>query len=338
MIKRKEFVESLKTVLPAVSKGGVIPQGNCFAFVPGAVIAFNGDIAIKQPMDYIDFTSAVSASEMIQVLNRLPSDEVDCKLSDEGLCIKTEKTITSFKADMEIKLPVGDILDSSLEWLPVCDSFVTSLHLCMGMCSKDSAREILRYIHVEEDNMRASDGARAIKHKLNAKYAEMFINTVSAKNICTFVPTQYALSTGWLYFRKESGAVLACRTIIDEQYPCNALDGFFDSEGSKIIDLKHEMIEMLSTTAIMSEKNNAGFRFVNIKTNKGTMVISSVGSGGSHKERIKIESQESIDTDLSVDCFKDMILLGTEMHVVDKRTCVVEAPGLYYATCQAQKK
>ncbi|KKK61366.1 hypothetical protein LCGC14_3015070, partial [marine sediment metagenome] len=91
-VERQKMLERLKLVSLGISTKGVIAQSDCFIFSGDRVFAFNDEIMVRAKIPG-DFDGAVSASELISLLEKFPDDEIEMIQDKERgqLCLKGVK-------------------------------------------------------------------------------------------------------------------------------------------------------------------------------------------------------------------------------------------------------
>lgn len=90
-MNRKELLERLEAVAPALAGNDLVPIYQCFVFDGKNLLAYNDAMAIMTPLDEIG-EFAVNGKTLLGLLQNTGSEEVDLTLKDENLLIKAGKS------------------------------------------------------------------------------------------------------------------------------------------------------------------------------------------------------------------------------------------------------
>jgi hypothetical protein len=314
MINRQEFVDMLKICMHGIDKAGESPQSDHFVFADGQCITYNHYIAIFHPASYIDFNVAVKAQEMFKLLNRIKAPEMDVSSTTSNkLALTTKHTRTDVAADYDITMPYK-LFNIEREFKPICSEFLHALHSSMPVASEDKAQLALCNIYIQGNKMYACDGFKFIEHTLKDEYMSFGILPKLAKIVTDFKPNAYDTDGYFVYFKNtDNGAILCVRVEQVLHYPTDSFDKVFAFDGA-IVPLKHQMYEMVINSEIFADMEE-GIRTITIQTKEGTMIISGKGFNGTHKERIKIDSDVEISFTIDSTFFKSAVKLWNEIIV-----------------------
>lgn len=145
---RKELVEKLKLVAPALSDKELIPVLTHFWFSGDTVMAFNDQIAIEVPCP-TDFEGAVPGNVLLDMLNSSQSTEAKFTLTEDTLLVELGKANSKGKfatrTKLELKvLPVEDFIHTmpkvgKEDGIEGSDLFSPAIDSCMQSISNDTS-------------------------------------------------------------------------------------------------------------------------------------------------------------------------------------------------------
>src|SRR2546430_2342316 len=120
-LQREKFLHVLESVVPGLSRSIGLQQSNCFAFSKGKVMTFNEEVACWATSGLDEsFSGAVMAKKLLEVLPKLPDDELQLTTEDDDkgrplFVLKGKGRKSRFGMESQLTLPIG-IVDQPQEW------------------------------------------------------------------------------------------------------------------------------------------------------------------------------------------------------------------------------
>lgn len=187
-LNRKSLVEDLKVVYQVVGKDTIIPVFSCFRFCNDKVVASDGFVSVEKKLEMnLEFDILVKADPVVDLLERLPQDEIELEVYKEKLRVVSENILGDFnlvEADSNLiavkkeGFPLSGKIDTTL---------VLAMHKCIPVVSRDSSSAALRGVSVRGKYVYATDKLRIIRIPLENDcglsgkvFRVEFINLLSA--------------------------------------------------------------------------------------------------------------------------------------------------------------
>lgn len=291
-INRESFIQCLESVRAGISTQAIFEQGDCFVFSKGRVTTFNDEVFCSAPSPISkSFTGAVPAKEFMEVLAKLPDEELDFIPQEDSLllCGKGKRRKVGLRLESEIVLPI-DGIEKPKKWLPLHGDFCEAVGL-VGLCAgqgKD-ARVESTCVHIHPKFLEAADRAQCCRWMLKTGVAEpTLVRQESIKHIVSLGMTELAETDKWIHFRNANGLTLSCRRYL-ESYP--DFTNMLDAEGESIA-LPKQLAEAAERAAIFSRDNpGAGGNYVSVDLSPGKLRVKGQGLMGWYSETSKIAYQ-----------------------------------------------
>ena len=123
VVNRETLLAALEGVNPGVSAREQIEQSSCYVFQDGQVISFNDEVSCRCPSGLDPkIKGAIHASEIHELLRKLPDDELGIEVKGDKLHITGRGKRTWVPLEKEIHLPV-DTVEIPSEWKKLHDDF-----------------------------------------------------------------------------------------------------------------------------------------------------------------------------------------------------------------------
>lgn len=293
-MKKEALLTALEIVKPGLASKEAIEQTTAFAFVKKRVVTYNDEISISHPLEGIDFTGAVQAEELYQLLKKIKpkkgekeSDlEIDVKITDHEILISAGRIKAGITLQSEVKLPLEEISKPG-KWLPLPEGFLKSAQFVMGACSKSQSKPALMCVHVHEDGYaEGSDNYRIMRHQIKEPMPvkTFLIPASSVRALLTITPTQIAESSGWVHFKTEENTIISCR-IFEDTYP--DATKFLNVQGTEI-SFPKTISAILDRASIFSKNENNEEGEVHIQLDKNRIKIRSKSIAGWFEEEANV--------------------------------------------------
>ena len=86
-INKSDLVSALEKVKSGLSSKEAILQSTSFAFLGGNVVTYNDEISLSHPVEGLEITGAVQATELYQLLKKLKQEEISLEVSENEILI-----------------------------------------------------------------------------------------------------------------------------------------------------------------------------------------------------------------------------------------------------------
>ncbi len=230
-VNREQFLSRLQSVSSGLSDREFLEQSSTFVFQNGKVRTFNDETMCVAPSKLgKEFTGAVHAHPLLEILSKLTEEEVDLIPGDGELVVKGTRRKAGIRMEHEIFLPYSEV-ETPEEWLPLPEGFDDGLAMVLGCCAgKDDSNFSLTCVHLTPKFVEACDNTQITRYRMKLKLKGDFLVKHSAvKEVATLGMTEYAETDGWLHFRNPLKLVVSCRRYL-EQFP--ELTEFFNVKGT----------------------------------------------------------------------------------------------------------
>lgn len=283
-VNRMELLQSLQMVQPGISVRDIVEQSSCFVFKDGEVFTYNDEIACRMVSPLEDFTGAVQALPLINVLSKLPEDEVTVLYENGELLVRGKKRRAGIRMETEITLPIDSAEKPGEEWTPLHDDFLEAIRMVQDCAGKDESKFALTCVHVHPKWVEACDNFQLTRYRMKTGISEpCLIRKDSLKHIVVLDMQEFNETKNWIHFRAPGGMVLSCRRYIEE-YP--NLKPIFDFTGMPT-QLPKGLKEAVEKAEIFSSEN-ADNNQVRIDIKTGKLQIKGIGNSGWYAEQKKI--------------------------------------------------
>ena len=105
-VNREEFLNKLDAVRGGLAVRETVEQSSCFVFTGDRIATFNDEVAAS--VDFkTDFSGAVAAKPLTDILRKLPEETVDLSEAADGLVVSGKGRRATVRREAEILLPVA---------------------------------------------------------------------------------------------------------------------------------------------------------------------------------------------------------------------------------------
>src|ERR1700722_12769722 len=147
LVNRENFLSCLEAVQPGLSAKEIVEQSSCFAFQGGEVFSFNDEIACRCPSPLNDsFQGAVQADKLLNILRKLPEEEITISMTDTHLIIKGKGRGFDARREQEITLPVGAV-EKPETWKELHKDFCEASSIVQQCTGSDQSRFLSICVH-----------------------------------------------------------------------------------------------------------------------------------------------------------------------------------------------
>jgi DNA polymerase III sliding clamp (beta) subunit (PCNA family) len=231
-MKKQTLIDALEIVKPGLASKEMIEQSTSFAFIGDRVVTYNDEISISHPVEGLELTGAVQATELYLILKKIKQDEFELEIKDNEIHLTAGRTKVGLTLQAEIKLPIKEIGEIE-KWKRLPEGFLDAMKMAMLNCGVNNSEPKLTCVHVNKHGyIEGSDGYRVMRTSLDEKFPfdTFLIPSNSVNNLLKISPTKIAIGMGWVHFKSASGTVLSCRTF-EDNYP--STDALLDVKGKE---------------------------------------------------------------------------------------------------------
>lgn len=301
---------------------------NCFIFTDGKVQALNDEIAAHGPTPF-DSTirGAVRANKLLEILRKLPEDELDVGIEQGQLSIVGKRRKTGITMEAEIHHPLVGSVEEPTSWIPLHKDFSEAVGV-VGLCAASDQSVFARVcVHLTPKWVEAHDGVQACRWKLptgftgekkeSGEWSGTLVRQASIKHIVALNMTEFSETAHWLHFRNSDKVVLSCRRYV-EDYPEDSNGEFKSDEGLAVV-LPKGLIDAADNASVFSSEN-VDSNVVKVEMTSGTIRLRGDGISGYHRESKKIAYDgEPVSFLISPKLLADIVKRHSEVKIAPNR-------------------
>lgn len=292
-LPRESFLHALESVSPGLSPREIVEQSTCLVFRDGQVYSFNDEISCqgKSGLDG-SFTGAVRADKLLDLLRKLPEDEIDITQAKGELAIAGKGRKAAFTMESEITLPI-DQVDKPGKWRKLPGDFAEAVGMVQNCASTDQSAFALTCVHVHPKHVEAFDGFQTCRWKLDAGVNEPYlVRASSIKHATVLGMAEVSETQSWLHFRNGTGLIVSIRRYVEE-YPQDI--GRFlavkDEAGKDIRGVSVQLPKGLkeeAERATLFSSENADSNYLVVEMKQGKVRVKGVGITGRYEAGKKL--------------------------------------------------
>lgn len=316
-INRKELLDVLKKLKPAISKTEIVEQTTDFIFMKDKIYTFNNEIAIGCVFD-IGLTGSVIANKFLSIIEKLKEDIIDISIKDEKeIIIKSGKTKAGIKynSDIHIQIP-NDIGNKKFKILP--KKFNEAISFCIFSTANDPMKFPLICINVGNDKIVSCDNYRITEYFLDKEIKDDFLLPLNvAIYLQNYDVNKYLVEDEWTHFKNKHGIIFSFRNV-EGDYP--ETSHLFEIEGN-IFTFPKSLIESIEQAEIMGDEEDN----IIISINKDEMVCMGRNDMGWIKIKEKIDYKlEPIEFKINSIFLKQILLKNNENVTIGETSLLFE--------------
>lgn len=174
-ILRKEFVEKLKQVAPALGVNVLVPAFQCFRFDGKQLAATDGVLGIVTILDSdCGLKCSIPGPAFFKLLDGLKSEEVEIFQEGDNVIVQNVKgtvkgTFVTISGSTSLKIPdttQGKIVEKEAEDFVGFTELLEGLNLCRYSASKDSTMGSLCGVRVVDNFVYSTDKHRVARYNM----------------------------------------------------------------------------------------------------------------------------------------------------------------------------
>lgn len=251
--QRKELVDILSAVRPALSKKDIVEQATHFIFTKDRLTTYNDYICISHPLKS-GLECSVDADKLFRVLSNIQEGEVDLSYDGKQMLVKSGKVRSGLAAlkEGEVNKYITDLGKDyeGKKWKSLPEDFSEGIFLCMFSAARDMSTGPLTGVHVEGESIFSSDDLRISNYKMSSKIDdELLIPVKSIIELVKFKINKYIVTKSWVHFKTKDEVTFSSR-ILKDKFP--DATKFFETEGTAVRFPK-EMQSVIKVVSVLAE-------------------------------------------------------------------------------------
>lgn len=340
-INRESFLKTLESVQPGLSAREILEQSTCFIFMDEQVQALNDEVVVRAPLALDGLKGAVRAVKLLEILKKLPEEELDVGVEDGQLVLVGKRRKTGIRMETEIHHPLVGALDEPEHWTPLHKDFAEAVGV-VGLCAATTNQDKFARVclHVTPEWMEAHDGIQACRWYLktdfageqrpSGEWAGTLLRQASIKHIVSLNMTEFAESPHWVHFRNPEGVVLSCRRYV-EDYPEDSQGEFKKTDGETLV-LPKGLVEAADHAAVFS-RDSPDANMIKVELKPGVVRLLGESISGYHRESKKLAYEGAPATFMiAPDLLADIVKRHNEVKITSNRLRVVGG-AYHYMAC-----
>ena len=229
-VGRGELLQVLESLQPGLTTRDVVEQSSCFCFIDGDCVTFNDEIACRRTSP-LKIEGAVQAAPLLNILRKLPEEEVDIIIEDGQLVVRGNRRRCGIRMQADVSLPIEKV-ELADEWQELHSDFTDAIYVAQQCVGKDKSNYTGTCIHLHPKYVEACDNKQAVRYKIKTRVKEpILVRGSSLQNIVSLDMTEFAETETWIHFRNPTGLILSCRRDIQE---FDNLDSILEVEGEQL--------------------------------------------------------------------------------------------------------
>lgn len=228
-INRERLLQRLEAVQAGLSPKEVVQQSSCYIFSKGQVLTYNDEIACSCESDLDKkFTGAVQATPLLEILRKLPEEEIDTRVGDGEFLIIGKRRRSGVRMENEITMDLA-ALEKPDGWKPLPEDFGEALGMVVRCASKDESEFGLTCVHIAKNWVESCDNFQMLRYRIKVGVEKpVLVRRSSIQHVTSMDMTEFSETETWIHFRNPSGLVFSCRRYIEDY---KELSSFFKVTG-----------------------------------------------------------------------------------------------------------
>lgn len=284
-IDRAQLLRVLTTASVGTTKKELIEQSNCFIFTQEHIISFTGEILTRctNPLPHI--RGAIPAEEMVEMLAKLPDEQVGISLRDNEIRIKGAKREVGITCMKNVQLPYSEV-PRPHRFETIEDPLMGTLLQAARVCGRDETKPMTTTVHITGAGcVEACDNYRLFRSILPPSGSgDVLIPASSVEAIGGLILTHMAVRKGWIHFCNKYDHVVSLRCV-EGDYP--DLSGFLKMKDPHKVRLPSNLSDILSRAEVMQD---SGFdAMVSVEIASGALTLKARSDSGWYRESKSIK-------------------------------------------------
>lgn len=281
-VNREDFLRRLEEVRPGLSPREILEQSSSFAFQGGMVRAFNEEVACRAPSGLPkEFTAAVVANKLTEVVRRLPDAEIEVEAGKEYVAVCGKRRRAEIRMQAEVLLPDIPKDEKPEKWTRLHEDFTEAVQIVEGVAGQDESDYVNTCVHFAPDWVESTDRYQIARYKFPTGVKESFlVKRDGLKHVLDLDVSHFAQTATWVHFKGPTGVILSCRRVA-EQY--HDLTKFLDSKNTKPVVLPKALAEAVERAEIFSNDDDDQ-KSVTVELRSGKLRMEGASAAGRYEE------------------------------------------------------
>ncbi len=286
VVNREDFLSRLQSVSPGLNQKETIEQSSAFVFSKGKVLTYNEEVACRIVSKLgKDFTGAVQAKPLLELLRSLNADDVEITTEAGELLVKAGRDKAGIRMEEEVLLNVSAVEEPG-EWKVLPEDFAEASKIVSACASrKEDNRFDLTCVHFHPDYMEGAERFQVARYKISTGISQEFlVKHETMKHLTMLGVTQFSETEAWVHFKNTQGLVLSSRRyVMDFQ----DLTKFLQVKGEPVT-IPGGLEEATKIANIFSSQNTDDNK-VMVKLSPGRMRLRGDGMTGWYERSLKVK-------------------------------------------------
>lgn len=254
IVQRKDVVRALECCVPGLSTRENVDQSNCFCFRGKTVYTYNDEILCRQDFP-VEINGAVPAKTLLDLLHKLPEEEIEVTTTDTKLRIKGQgRRRSEINLVPDVVLPIGDV-ETAETWTEVPPAYSDALGMVADATDTDESSP-LAYVHITPTLMESCDMHQAIRYEVaTGLTSSVMVRGTSCKAVKGMGIASTSETDGWIHWKTYTGLVVSVRKD-SREYP--DLGDIFSAESVGEAYIPGSVSEILERAAPFMGKHGKG--------------------------------------------------------------------------------
>lgn len=288
-VNTKKLAATLKLAARGLYSYGSGSDCNVFVFGDGKIRTFNGEVRV-QVEDPIGLDAAVPSVELISLINRFSTSEIDIQMSDDSSEVRVKGAGARAGITCEASVLGDDDIPSPGNWFCPHENFVQDLLAASKVCGTDDSMAVTMCIRILPDRIEACDNYRAIRiTQKTGLSGEFYLLAENASALDGLKVLEVSLDSGWMHVRFDGG-MISLRGRVFMEYP--DLDPLMAIDGDEIFFPKELSYGIQSSQVFTDSQPHGGMKYlrrVTVSLGANVAKISTGSSRGWYDEALDIE-------------------------------------------------
>ena len=331
LTNREKLSAALNAVLAGTSPKEVVEQSDCFVFTGGEVLTFNDEVACRAASPLPELEGAVPARKFLDLLARLPDEEIDVTQADGELLIRAAKSKNKagVRMEAEIMLPV-DAVERPGKWAKLPPEFADAVRTTAACAGKDESQFALTCLHMTPEFVEACDNFQLARFPLALPISGgVLVRAAGIRAAAAMGMTGISESDQWLHLKNDDGLTLSCRRFLEDYADVSA---HLSDEGCVPATLPGGVEESVALAKIFSGDDPLSEN-ITVKLKPGRMLVEGRSTSGWYQGAMKVAYDGAeVSFMVSPDLLVEICRRSRDCKIGEGRL-VVDVGKFRYVTC-----
>lgn len=272
-IRRADFINALRLVIPAAEKSKVVDQTSHVIFTEGTITTYNERMCISHPID-LNLRCSVDAFDLMKGLKAMVGDIVYVFIEHDTLILEDDQTtleLSTVVGSRAIEDSIAELGLPKIKYEPLPADFLAGVGLCVFSTANDPTKRILMCVAVCGDKVYSSDDLRVSEYTLKGEVPadDFLLPKKSAQELTKLDVIEIGMTPGWAHFRTKDDVTFST-SVISEAFP--EVSPFFDVEGLTAT-LPVDLRDVAKSMSFMTEGKTAADQSVKVTLTSTKVVL-----------------------------------------------------------------